>query len=196
MIGQNPNAQQLQSAMQAHINEHIAYEYRKQMEQQLGIALPAQYDEAGEENHMDPEIEARLAPMLAQAAQRLLTKNQSEVAQQQAQQQAQDPLVQMQQQEMAIKQAAQKAKEAKDQADIALRAQKQQDDAKFKARQQEIEAARTIAQTQTQKQDKLMSMGVELLKHQSDQHHEKETLNKELYADALKAIHTTKKRGE
>ena len=46
------------------------------------------------------------------------------------------------------------------------------------------------------KQDKLMSMGVELLKHQSDQHHEKETLNKELYADALKAIHTTKKRGE
>ena len=46
LVGQNPNAQAMMSAMQAHINEHIAYEYRKQMEEEMGVTLPFHPDEA------------------------------------------------------------------------------------------------------------------------------------------------------
>jgi hypothetical protein len=82
----NPMAQQMQASMMNHINEHLGMEYRKQIELQLGFNLPPQEDESGEEININPEVEARLAPMLAQAAQRLLQQNQAEVAQQQAQQ--------------------------------------------------------------------------------------------------------------
>jgi hypothetical protein len=113
----NPMAQQMQASMMNHINEHLGMEYRKQIEIQLGFNLPPQEDESGEEINMNPEVEARLAPMLAQAAQRLLQQNQAEVAQQQAQQAQQDPIVQMQQQELQIKMAEQQRKAAKDQMD-------------------------------------------------------------------------------
>jgi hypothetical protein len=122
----NPMAQQMQASMMNHINEHLGMEYRKQIEIQLGFNLPPQEDESGEEINMNPEVEARLAPMLAQAAQRLLQQNQAEVAQQQAQQAQQDPIVQMQQQELQIKMAEQQRKAAKDQMDAQLRQQQQQ----------------------------------------------------------------------
>ena len=66
LLQKNPQAQQLSQAMMAHINEHLGFEYRKQIEQQLGMNLPATHDNSGEEKNMDPEVEARLAPMLAQ----------------------------------------------------------------------------------------------------------------------------------
>jgi hypothetical protein len=78
----NPMAQQMQASMMNHINEHLGMEYRKQIELQLGFNLPPQEDESGEEININPEVEARLAPMLAQAAQRLLQQNQAETAQQ------------------------------------------------------------------------------------------------------------------
>ena len=99
LLQNNPSAPQIQSAMMNHMNEHLGFEYRKQIEQQLGMNLPAQKDDSGEDANMTPEVEARLSPLLAQAAQQLLQMNQQEAQQQQAQQQAQDPLVQMQQQE-------------------------------------------------------------------------------------------------
>ncbi len=101
LIGQNPMAQQIQAAAMAHINEHMAFEYRKQIELQLGVTLPTE-----EENEsMDPEIAAKVAQMSAIAAQRLLQQNQAQASQEQAQQMAQDPVIQMQQREMAIKEA-------------------------------------------------------------------------------------------
>ena len=91
LLGQNPQAQALQGAMMAHINEHLGWQYRVEIEQKLGMNLPPMEDEYGEDVHMNPEVEARLAPLLAQAATQLLQQNQQQVAQQQAQQQAQDP---------------------------------------------------------------------------------------------------------
>jgi hypothetical protein len=99
LIGQNPMAQQIQAAAMAHINEHMAFEYRKQIEQQLGVLLPNEEENA----NMDPEVAAKVAQMAAQAATRLLQKNQAESAQEQAQQQAQDPVIQMQQKELELK---------------------------------------------------------------------------------------------
>lgn len=97
LVGQSPKAQAIQAAMEAHIAEHIAFEYRRQVEEQLGVPLP------------DPEavlpegMEAELSGLIAKAAQQLLQKNQAEAAQQQAQQQAQDPLIQMQKAELELK---------------------------------------------------------------------------------------------
>jgi hypothetical protein len=119
LIGQNPMAQQIQAAAMAHINEHMAFEYRKQIEQQLGVLLPNEEENA----NMDPEVAAKVAQMAAQAAQRLLQKNQAESAQEQAQQQAQDPVVQMQQQELAIKEKDAETRAAKVQADTQFKAQ-------------------------------------------------------------------------
>jgi hypothetical protein len=137
VLGQSPQAPQLQAAMQAHINEHLGFAYRVEIEKQLGMNLPPVYDEMGEPNYLDAEVEARLAPMLAQAAQQLLQQNQAQAAQAQAQQQAQDPIIQMQQQELQMKMQELQMKAQKDQADIQLRQQ-----------QLEIERERIAAQNQ------------------------------------------------
>jgi hypothetical protein len=76
----NPMAQSMQAAMMNHINDHMGMEYRKEIELQLGFNLPATEDESGDDIHINPEVEARLAPLLAQAANRLFQKNSGEAA--------------------------------------------------------------------------------------------------------------------
>jgi hypothetical protein len=118
MMSQNPMAQQIQAAALAHINEHIAFEYRKQLEEQLGAPLPKP-DET-----LPEDVEVELSRLTAQAAQKLLAKDQAEMQQQQAQQQQQDPLVQMQQQELALKAQDLQIRAQKTQADIAIEQQR------------------------------------------------------------------------
>ena len=124
LLQNNPQAQQMQAAMMAHVNEHIGFQYRIEIEKQLGMSLPAQnmndmHEE--EDTNMSPEMEAKLAPMIAQAAQKLLAQNQMQAKQQQAQQQAQDPIIQMQMQELQLKAQEQQRKATKDQTDAQLK---------------------------------------------------------------------------
>ena len=114
MMSQNPQAQMIQAAALAHINEHIAFEYRKQIEEQLGVPLPTP-DET-----LPEDVEVELSRLTAQAAQKLLAKDQAEMQQQQAQQQQQDPLIQMQQQELQLKAQDLQIRAQKTQADIAI----------------------------------------------------------------------------
>ena len=114
MVGQNPMAQQIQAAAFAHINEHIAFEYRKQLEEQLGVPLP------NPDEVLPEDVEVELSRLTAQAAQKLLAKDQGEMQQQQIQQQQQDPLIQMQQQELQLKAQDLQIKQQKTEADIAL----------------------------------------------------------------------------
>lgn len=107
LLGQNPNAQVMFNAMQAHIAEHAAYAYRAQIQQALGTDLP------DPNMPMEPEAEYALASLLAQAAQQVAAQNKNEQAQAQAQAQAQDPLVQMQQAELQLKDREVKVKEDK-----------------------------------------------------------------------------------
>ena len=181
LLQQNPMAQAMQSAMMSHINEHLGFEYRKQIEETLGMQLPPQIDESGEEVQMSPEVEARLSPMLAQAAQQLLQKNQAEAQQAQAQQQAQDPIVQMQMQELQLKAQENQRKAAKDQADNAIKAaqlqverdriqtQQSTDDKRIK-----MDAAKMAAQMQEDKQRHMMDKGVDILKQLSNKSHEEQ----------------------
>jgi hypothetical protein len=114
-MGQNPMAQQMQAAMMAHVAEHIAFQYRSKIEQQLGATLPAPNANLGE------QVEVQLSKLVAQAAAQLLQVNKSQQAQQQAQQAQQDPVVQMQQQELAIKQQDAQTKAQKVQGDLAIK---------------------------------------------------------------------------
>jgi hypothetical protein len=114
IVGQNPQAQTIQATAMAHINEHIAFEYRKQMEEQLGVPLP------NPDETLPEDVELELSRLTAAAAQKLLAKDQAEAQQQQIQQQQQDPLIQMQQQELAIKQQEVQIKAQKTQADIEI----------------------------------------------------------------------------
>ena len=114
MIGQSTKANAITAAMEAHIAEHIAFEYRKQIEEQLGVPLPAP-DEV-----LPEDVEVELSRLAARAGQQLLQKDQAEAQQEQAQQQQQDPLVQMQQAELQIKQQEAQVKAQKTMADIEL----------------------------------------------------------------------------
>jgi hypothetical protein len=117
-IGQNPQAQQMQAAMMAHISEHVGFLYRQKIEQQMGVALPP------EDEKLPPQYELALSQMMAQAAQQVLQENQAQAAQQQAQQQMQDPMVQMQMQELQIRQQETAIKQQKVQNDATLAAQR------------------------------------------------------------------------
>jgi hypothetical protein len=122
ILGQNPQgAQQMQAAMMAHVNEHVGYEYRRQLEQTMGITLP-DYEE-DEDIVIPKELEVQIAQRAAQASQQLLQQHQQEAKQQQAQQQMQDPVIQMQMQELQIKQAEQKRKADKDVMDAKLKSE-------------------------------------------------------------------------
>jgi hypothetical protein len=171
LLQNNPMAPAMQQAMQAHINEHLGFQYRIQIEQKLGMSLPPQKDESGEDVNMDPQVEAMLAPLLADAAQAVLMQNQQYAAQQQAMQQAQDPLLQLQQQEVQIKQAEQQRKAAKDMADVeldkqklALDAQKIMLNAKTAGEKQKFDALKTAAVMRDSKEKALLDAGVDMLK--------------------------------
>jgi hypothetical protein len=131
LMGQNPNAQMMQAAMQAHINEHLAFSYRKQIEEQAGVPMPPPNAE------MSPDIELQVSRLAAAAAQQLLKKNQAEAQQQQNQQTQQDPIVQMQMEELKIKQG-----------ELELKKQKMAIDAMEKNDRIELEEKRIAAQAE------------------------------------------------
>jgi hypothetical protein len=131
IVGQSPNAQQITAGLQAHIAEHFGFQYRQQIEQQIGAPLPYM---AEDDDELPQEYEVQIARLVAQASQQLLQKNQAEAAQQQIAQQQQDPIIQMQMQELQLKGEEIKRKMAKDEADTALKqAQLQVEEAKLEA---------------------------------------------------------------
>ena len=113
VMGQNPQAQVMMAAMQAHISEHLGFEYRKRIEEASGVPYPPPNAE------MTPELEVQISRLAAAAAKQVLQTSQQKAAAEQAQQAAQDPIVQMQQQELALKAKEVELKEKKLQVDAA-----------------------------------------------------------------------------
>ena len=114
LVGQSPQANAIMAAMQAHIAEHLGFEYRNQIEMAMGISIPPLGSE------MPPEMEVQLSRLMADAAQKVLQKNEAEAAMQAQQAQAQDPLNQIQREELAIKAADVDRKTKKDESDAIL----------------------------------------------------------------------------
>jgi hypothetical protein len=165
MIGQNPQAQQIMTALQAHIAEHLGFNYRKQIEERLGAPLPAPNAE------LDEEVEIQLARVVAEAGKQLTQAHEQQAAQQQAQQKAQDPLVQMQQAELQIKQTEVQRKMKKDADDIAikkaqlqLKAATDKEQLKLDKTEMMLEAGKQKVKLQDDKQDKADKRNLEILK--------------------------------
>jgi len=96
-IGQNPQAQMIMGGLMAHITEHVAFQYRQQLEKNLGVPLPPP------DQPLPPEIEVKLAPLIAQASQMLLAQDQIAAAQQQQQEMLQDPMYQLEKEKNELK---------------------------------------------------------------------------------------------
>ena len=140
MLQQNPKAQLIVAAMMGHIMEHYAFQYRKNIEEKLGVPYPAPNEE------MPEDMEVEVSRLAAAGAQKLLQSNQAMLSQQKAQQAAQDPIVQMQQQELQLKAAELQRKAQKDQMDAQLKMSQQQIEQQRIATQAEIEGAKLGAQ--------------------------------------------------
>ena len=183
----NPAAQAIMAAAMAHINEHIAFQYRIEIEQMMGMPLPPMEDKnSDEKQHIPREIADQIAMLAAQASQQLLQRDQAQAQQQQAQQQMQDPLIQMQMQELQLKQQ-----------ELQLKAQKQQVEAAEKADRIRIEeeriksqmeiAAMQVGASAAAAKDKLnkqmeaegVRMGIDAAKHRAQMRHQERSANQQ-----------------
>ena len=142
ILGQNPQAQAITAALQAHMAEHVGYVFRQQVEEQLGMPMPP------EDEKMQPQVEMALSGMMAQAAQQALQQAQTAAAQAQAKQQQQDPVIQMQQQELQIAQQEVQIKAQKAQMDAQIAQAKLQ----LAQAQQALDAKLAIAKVSLEKQ--------------------------------------------
>ena len=177
-IGQNPMANQIMAAVQAHIAEHLGFSYRQKIEQQMGVPMPAP------DSEMTPEIEVQLSRLIAQASTQLLQNNQAQAQQAQAQQQAQDPLVQMQQQELQIKNAELQTKAQKTQADIQnaqARLQLDHIKAQFEQQRLQLEAEKTRLQSQLEAERIKSQMQLEQMKLQEQQRQANQKVQVDLF---------------
>jgi hypothetical protein len=151
LIGQNPQAGAIAAAGMAHIQQHLAFEYRKQMEDMMGVPLPTGEEE--NEEAIPRDMELQISRMAAQASDQLLNRNKTEVAAQQAQQAAQDPVIQMQAKELQLKEQEEQRKMQKDQADAAAKAAQQQIEKERIASQERIAQANLMSKQQKDKQE-------------------------------------------
>ena len=156
-IGQNPMAQKIQASTMAHIAEHLAFLYRKKVEDQVGVPLNAPNEKLPE------DVEVQVSRLVAQGAAQLLKLNQNQAQQAQAQQQAQDPLVQIQQAELQIKQTEAQAKIQKNQADMQLA------QAKLQLEMQRMETQKQIDLARLQSQDRQATQRVQSQEKQANQ---------------------------
>ena len=133
------------ASLQAHVAEHLGFNYRRQIEERLGVPMPPPHSELPE------EVEVNLARLVADAAKQLTQSHQQQVAQQKAQQEAKDPILQLRRQEAQTKQADVQRKAQKDaadtqlqQADLQRKAQKDLVDAAVSAQRVELEKVKTV----------------------------------------------------
>jgi hypothetical protein len=152
-IGQNPQAQMMAAALQAHMAEHFGFKYRQLIEQQLGAPLPYLKED---DDTIPEDYEVQISRLVAQASSQLLQQNQAQAAQQQAQQQAQDPIIQMQQQELQIKAQDVQRKAQKDQADVQLKQEQINVERERISAQLELESTKAGIKMSSEK-DKLSS---------------------------------------
>lgn len=142
MIGQNPAAKAIMAALQAHLAEHMAFSYYKQIEMKIGAPLTAPGEELPE------ETEILLSQVMAQAAIQNTQAKQQQAAQQQAQQKAQDPLFQLQQAEVQVKAQEVQRKAQKDAQDMQLAQDKLELEKQKAANTATLEAERIAAQNE------------------------------------------------
>ena len=193
-MGQNPMAQQMQAAIMAHVAEHVAFQYRTKIEQRLGATLPKP------DTEMPEDIEVQLSKLVAQAATQLLQIDKNQAAQQQAQQQMQDPVVQMQQAELQIKQQDAQTKAQKVQGDLAIK----QAELQLKAAQMQgaqgqdpaVAAQKAQQEIAMDAMKKQAEMRMSEQQHQQQLEHNQQTQDLQAKQQLLQMLINSKNRGE
>ena len=186
-LGQNPMAQQMQAAIMAHTAEHLAFQYRQKIQEQLGATLPPP------DAQLDPQVEVQVSKLVAQAATQLLQMDKAKAAQQQAMAQAQDPIIQMQQQELAIKKQDSDIKALKVKGDLQLKAEelslKAQESAS-RAGEDPAMAAMRLQQEITQAQElHALEMAAKQMELQQAQAQQQQAMQQQQQAQAQKMAH-------
>lgn len=159
LIGQSPMANAIRGALAAHISEHVAMQYRAEVEKQMGVELPPP------DQPMPEEMETKLSQLMARASQQVLQESAAQQQQAQAQQAAQDPLIQMKQAEVALKQAEQQRKQQKDFVDAALKNEKIEADKAIAGAKLGVELAKNEKNLTEQQKREGVKLGLEIAKN-------------------------------
>ena len=135
-VQQSPNAQVIQSAGSDYIMQHLALQFRDQVEREMGVELPP----VGEP--LPADVEKRISTLVAEAAQRVATTNAAQAEQARIQEQAQDPLILAKQKELEIREKQVEGKLRIDESKLAV-------DAAKAVANKELEEKRIEAQQET-----------------------------------------------
>ena len=167
MLQQLPNAQAITAAGAAHLSEHLAFAYRRQLEEQLGVPLPSP------EERLPEDVEVDISRLVAEAADKLLRKNTAEAEQERIEQQQQDPVLQLQIKDVEIKQAEVQRKAQKDQLDHQLEVARLQLEREKLASNEKVEGTKIGAKlatenlrTETQQKVEGFKKGADIAKQQ------------------------------
>ena len=163
IVGQSPFASAIQSSMMSHITEHVALQYRVEIQKQLGVELP------DPEAPLPEDVELQVSRLVAQAAEKLFKKDQAEAAAEQAAQQQADPLTQIQQRELMIKETELKHKIEMDKLKVNIDAMSKQENARLQQEritsEEEKEAARIaikVAELETDQKESAVRLAMEV----------------------------------
>jgi hypothetical protein len=190
IVGQSPFAAAIQSAMMAHITEHVAFQYRKELEKQLGVPLPP------EDEPLPEDIEVQLSQATAMAAQKLLQNNQAEAAQQQAEEEAQNPLTQIQMKELEIKDRAQALKEKIAEHEMGLEKAKLELDMANKAANIEVQRERIASEDEREGARVGVRLATQIAANNSAETREAMKAGTELSKEAVKGLMQRSDGGE
>ena len=190
IIGQSPFAAAIGSAMMAHITEHVAFQYRKQVEKQMGVPLPP------EDEPMPEDVEVQLSQVTAMAATKLLQANKAEAAQQSAQEEAQNPLTQIQMKELEIKDRAQSLKEEIAKHEMALEKAQLELDMANKAANIEVQRERTEAENEREGARVGVRLATQIAGDNSAEKREGIKAGVELVKEAAKGLTASETKGE
>jgi len=190
LVGQSPFAAAIGAAMAAHITEHVAFQYRKDLEKQLGVPMPP------EEDPLPEDVEVQLSQATAMAAQKLLQGNQVEAAQQQAEQEAQNPLTQIQMKELEIKDRAQTLKETIAQHEMALEKAKLELDMANKTANIEVQRERIAAEDEREGARVGVRLATQIASNNSAETREAMKAGTELSKEAVKGLMGRNSGGE
>ena len=158
LVGQSPFAQAIGQAMAAHVTEHVAFQYRREIEKMLGVEMP------NEDQPLPEDIEIEVSRLAKDAAEKLLQKDQMEAQQQQIQQQQQDPVVQMQQMELQMKQQELQHKIQMDTAKLQLDAERISAENQREGARLGVKLATDLDKSQREDQKEGAKLGIEIAK--------------------------------
>lgn len=190
MVGQSPFAAAIAGAMTAHITEHVAFQYRKEMEQRLGVPLPP------EDEPLPEDIEVELSQLVAAAAGKLLQDNQAEVAKAEAEAEAQNPLTQIQLKELEIAARKVAIEEKKVDAEIVLDQAKLIADTAAKDEANEIARERIASEDEREGARVGVRLATQIAANNSAETREAMKAGTELSKEAVKALMQREGGGE